>query len=42
MTPSMNFQASAVTSGLVGTIGQDGVQAIMSDAFGKVRWGNAS
>jgi hypothetical protein len=31
------LQWSAVSSGLVGTIGQDAVQAIMSDAFSKVR-----
>jgi hypothetical protein len=31
------LQASAVASGIVDTIGQDAVQTIMSDAFGKVR-----
>jgi hypothetical protein len=32
-----DLQWSAVSSGLVGAIGQDAVQAIISDAFSKVR-----
>jgi hypothetical protein len=31
------LQADAVATGLVGSIGQDAVQAIMADAFGPVR-----
>jgi len=30
------LQAAAIASGLVAAIGQDAVQAIMADAFGKV------